>query len=105
MRTLDVVAWAFASGRASGARGQLGLDILFDVSDASAGKEEDAEEHKGEVPRVDSVGDACQRCGDESTGRQRVFGVGAVDHQPKGWRCDDGLHLLMGARVAALAGW
>lgn len=100
--TLNVGAWSFASRRAFGARGELGLDVLFDVSDASAGEEEDTEEDKGQIPRVDGVSDACQSCGDESTGRKRVLGVGAIDHQPQGWRCDGGLHV---GRIAALRGW
>lgn len=86
-------AWPFSSGRASRARGQLGLDILFDMGDARAGKKEDAQKHEGEVPWVNGVSDACQCCGDEPGGCKRVLGIGAIDHQPKGWRCDGGLHV------------
>lgn len=92
MLTLDVVARALAARGASGARGQLGLDVLFDVGHASAGEEEDAEEHEGEVPGVKGMGDACEGCGDKSAGRKRVPGVSAIDHQPEGRRCDGGLH-------------
>lgn len=52
------------------------------MRDACSREEEDAEKHKGQVPRVNGVGDAGEGCGDEATGRERVLGIGAVDHQP-----------------------
>lgn len=42
---------------------------------------------------MNGVRDACESCGDEPGGCKRVLGIGAIDHQPKGWRCDGGLHV------------
>lgn len=50
---------------------------------------------------MDGVGDAGQSCGDEPGGCKRILGIGAIDHQPKSWRCDGGLHVDWIATVDA----
>ena len=62
------------------------------VRHSRPGQEEDDEQDKGQVPRVDCVRDCCQGRSDKATWREALLAPRAIDQRQGGWYREDGLH-------------
>lgn len=72
--------------------GEAGLGSSAYMSCPSSSQEEDHEQHKREVPRVDGMGDGRQKGGDDAPEGERLLRVGAVAEQGYRGHGDYGLH-------------